>query len=118
MADRSERLVAGQLADVKESLDSMRETMGKRAPPQVTIHVPEQPVNVRVPENVPPNIHLNFEAAQPTQVKFDVPQLPPPIVKVDAPVVNVLPPEPRIYDVEITSRDSAGFIKSFRITPA
>ena len=114
----SERLVAGQIKDVAEALDSMRETMGKRAPPQVTIHVPEQPVNVRVPENVPPNIHLNFEAAQPTQVKFDVPQLPPPVVKVDAPIINIEPPQARSYDVVVTERDAAGFIKSFKITPA
>ena len=120
MVDRSERLVAGQLADVKESIDSMRDTMGKRAPPVVTVHVPEVPVHVQVPDNIPPNIHLNFEAPQqsvPT-VTFQVPEQATPIVKVDAPVVNVLPSPPRIYDVEITSRDSNGFIKSFRITPA
>ena len=35
MTDRSEPAAAGQLADVKESLDSMRDSMTKRAPAQV-----------------------------------------------------------------------------------
>ena len=76
-SERSERLVAGQIADVKESLDSMRETMGKRAPPQVTVNVPERRVNVRVPGEVPPNVHLNFlePPPQPTQSRFDVPEI-------------------------------------------
>jgi hypothetical protein len=116
----SERLVAGQIKDVAESIESMRETMAKRAPPVVTVHVPEVPVHVQVPDNIPPNIHLNFEAPQqsvPT-VTFQVPEQATPIVKVDAPVVNVLPPEARSYNVEITARDAAGFIKSFRIDPA
>ena len=119
MRDRDDSpLVAGQVADLNETLTAMRDTMAKRAPAQVTVHVPETPVTVKVPENIPPNMHFNFAAPEPTQVKFDVPQLPPPVVKVDAPVVNVLPPQARAYNVRITERDQDGFILAFVITPA
>ena len=114
----SERIVAGQIADVAEAMGLMQKTIEKRPAPQVTVNVPETPVHVKVPEQIPPNIHLNFEAAQPTQVKFDVPQLPPPIVKVDAPIINVEPPVPRAYNCRITERDERGFILAFTITPA
>jgi hypothetical protein len=119
MRDRDDSpLVAGQVADLNETLTAMRDTMAKRVPAQVTVHVPETPVTVKVPENIPPNLHFNFAAPEPTQVKFDVPQLPPPVVKVDAPVVNVLPPVARAYNVRITERDQDGFILAFVITPA
>lgn len=119
MRDRDDSpLVAGQLADVNETLVAMFGEMEKRQPAQVTVHVPETPVTVKVPENIPPNMHFNFAAPAPTEVKFDVPQLPPPIVKVDGAQITVLPPVARPYNVRITERDENGFILAFVITPA
>jgi hypothetical protein len=119
MVDRSERLVAGQLADVKESIDSMRDTMGKRAPPVVTVNVPEAAVNVKVPEQLPPNVHLNFLEPPPAPtITVNVPEIKAPAIHVKQPIVNVLPPEARAYDVRITERDENGFIRAFKITPA
>jgi hypothetical protein len=115
----SERIVAGQIADVAEALETMRETMAKRAPPQVTVNVPESPVTVKVPDQLPQNVHLNFlERAVPPQVTVQVPEAKAPTVNVKAPTVNVLPPPARAYDVRITERDENGFIRAFKITPA
>lgn len=119
MRDRDDSpLVAGQIADLNESVVAMRDVMSKRQPAQVTVNVPEVPVTVKVPENIPPHMHFNFPAPSPTEVKFDVPQAPPPIVKVDGPQITVLPPVARAYNVRITERDQNGFILAFVITPA
>ena len=115
----SERILAGQVADVAEAMASMQKTIEKRPPPQVTVNVPEAAVNVKVPDQLPPNVHLNFLEPPPAPtITVNVPEIKAPAIHVKQPIVNVLPPEPRIYDVEITARDAAGFIKSFRITPA
>jgi hypothetical protein len=76
-------------------------------------------VNVRVPDQLPPNVHLNFLEPPPAPtVTVNVPETKAPTVNVKAPVVNVLPPEARAYDVRITERDENGFIRAFKITPA
>jgi hypothetical protein len=104
--------------DVAEAMVSMREVIEKRPAPQVTVNVPEQPVTVKVPEALPPHFHINFPPQATPEVRFDVPQLPAPVVNVKQPIVNVLPPEPRAYNCRITERDEAGFILAFTITPA
>jgi hypothetical protein len=111
-------LVAGGVADVAEQMAAMTDTIAKRPPPQVTVNVPEQPIEVRVPEALPPHFHINFPPQATPEVRFDVPQLPAPVVNVKQPIVNVLPPEPRAYNCRITERDEAGFILAFTITPA
>lgn len=112
------QLVAGTVQNVAEQVAAMTEAMEKRPPPQVTVHVPETAVTVKVPENIPPNMHFNFPAQVAPEVRFDVPQTPAPVVHVKQPVVNVLPPEPRSYNCRITERDEQGFILAFVITPA
>ncbi len=63
-------------------------------PPQIDVHV-------NVPEQLPPVINL-----------------PPAEVTVNAPVsVNVPPAIPQAYEVQVTSRDAQGMIKTFLIVP-
>lgn len=115
--DRESPLLAGQVQDVAEAMTTMTETIAKRPPPQVTVNIPEQPVTVKVPETLPPHFHINFPPQAVPEVRFDVPQLPPPQVHVKQPIVNVLPPEPRRYHCRITERDEAGFILAFEVVP-
>lgn len=118
MRDRnSDPLVAGQIQDVAEAMHSMREVIEKRPPPQVVVKVQEQPIEVRVPDALPPNFNITFPPPPTTEVRFDVPQLPAPVVNVKQPVVNVLPPEPRAYACRVTERDENGFILGFTVTP-
>lgn len=63
-------------------------------PPQIDVHV-------NVPEQLPPVINL-----------------PPAEVTVNSPVsVNVPPSVPQAYEVQVTSRDAQGMIKTFLIVP-
>ncbi|OQC10886.1 MAG: hypothetical protein BWX79_01310 [Alphaproteobacteria bacterium ADurb.Bin100] len=63
-------------------------------PPQIDVHV-------NVPEQLPPVINL-----------------PPTELTVNAPVaVNVPPAIPQAYEVQVTSRDAQGMIKTFLIVP-
>ena len=63
-------------------------------PPQIDVHV-------NVPEQLPPVINL-----------------PQTEVTVNAPVsVNVPPAIPQAYEVQVTSRDAQGMIKTFLIVP-
>lgn len=118
MRSREDRLEAEQLADANETLVAIRDELAKQAPPQVTVTVPERAVNVQVPENIPPNMHFNFPAPLPTEVRFQVPEQAPPVVNVRSPDIIVEPPIPRAYNCRITERDENGFILAFTITPA
>jgi hypothetical protein len=111
------QLVAGTVQNVAEAMVEMREVIAQRPPPQVTVNVPEQPVTVKVPEALPPHFHINFPPQATPEVRFDVPQLPAPVVNVKQPVINVLPPTPRAYECVVTSRDENGFILGFTVTP-
>lgn len=114
----NDALVAGQLADVGEVLVEMRDAMAKRQPAQVTVNVPETPVEVRVPEALPPHFHINFPPPAATEVRFQVPETAPPVVDVRAGDVIVQPPVPRAYNCRVTERDENGFILAFTVTPA
>lgn len=97
---------------------TLRGAMESQAAPQVTVNMPEQPVTFRMPEQPPANVHMHFAEQPPAPiVTVKMPEQPVPLVTVE-PVINVLPPVPRAYDVRITERDERGFILAFRITPA
>jgi len=73
------------------------------AAPQPVIQLPPANIDVQVnvPEQLPPVINL-----------------PPAEVTVNSPVsVNVPPSVPQAYEVQVTSRDAQGMIKSFLIIP-
>ena len=113
------KLVAGQIADVREALDRAIEAMSRSAPPNVTVNVPEAAppsVSVRAAE-VPGPIVLNMPGPAP-QITVNVPEAPPPEVTVRQAEITVMPPVPRAYNCRITERDENGFILAFVITPA
>ena len=73
------------------------------AAPQPVIQLPPANIDVQVnvPEQLPPVINL-----------------PPAEVTVNAPVsVSVPPAIPQAYEVQVTSRDAQGMIKTFLIIP-
>ena len=111
-------LIAKEVADVTAAgLNQVRAAIDAQKAPTVTVQVPETAVNVKVPEQLPPNFHITFPEVRTPEVTVNVPKALAPMVKVN-PTINVLPPVPRAYDVRITERDENGFIRAFKITPA
>jgi hypothetical protein len=113
------KLVAGQIADVREALERAIDVMSRTAPPTVNVNVPESPapsVSVRA-SDVPGPIVLNMPGPAP-QIVVNVPEAPPADITVRQAEITVLPPVARAYNCRVTERDSDGFILAFTITPA
>lgn len=107
-------IVAGQIADVAQSIDDV--ALAIRG-------LPAPIVNVDLPSTFSPNVNVSMpEQAAPTVV-VEIPPQNTPIVNVAAPDVtvqsniNVPPTEPVAYEVTVTQRDVNGMISKFVISP-